>query len=99
MVLRLGFLLLVSLVLGTALAGFGIPFIGTVPAFAWMLQEANPLVSANIFTMLIAIVSRILPTPGWPGATYQADTEVTQVYANRFGAWIVSQAEAVSWAG
>ena len=49
--------------------------------------------------MLIAIVSKLLPTPGWPGATYQGDTEVTQVYANRFASWIVSQAEAVGWAG
>jgi hypothetical protein len=94
-VLRIGFLLLVSSVLGLALAGFGIPFIGTVPAFAWMLQGANPLVSATIFSMLIAIVSKLLPTPGWPGATYQGDTEVTQVHANRLGSWIVSQAEAV----
>jgi hypothetical protein len=37
MVLQIGFLLLVSLVLGTAPAGSGIPFIKTVPAFAWML--------------------------------------------------------------
>jgi hypothetical protein len=99
MVLQIGFLLRVSLVLGTALAGFGIPFIRTVPAFAWMLQGADLLVSATIFTMLFAIVSKVLPTSGWPGAMYQGGAEVTQVDANRLASWIVSQAEAVGWAG
>jgi hypothetical protein len=69
MVLRIGLLLLVSLVLGTAQAGFGIPFVRTASALAWLLQGANLLVSPTIFTMLSAIVSKVPPTPGWPGAT------------------------------
>jgi hypothetical protein len=70
-----------------------------VSAFAWMSQGADLLGSPTVFTLLFASVSKVLPTSGWCGATYKRDAEVTQVYANRIGSWIVSQAEPVGWAG
>jgi membrane protein len=61
MVLLIGFLLLVSLVLSTALAGLGTSITRTVPALAWALQEANLLVSLSVFTLLFALIFKVLP--------------------------------------
>ena len=61
MVLLIGFLLLVSSVPSTALAGLGSSLVGRVPALAWALRGANLLASLAVFTLLFALVFKVLP--------------------------------------
>jgi membrane protein len=61
MVLLVGFLLLAALVLTTALAGLAPSLAGSVPALAWALRGAHLLVSLGVYTLLFALVFRVLP--------------------------------------
>jgi len=61
MVLLIGFLLLVSSVLSSALAGIGSSIVRRVPTLAWALHGANLLVSLAVFTLLFAFIFKVLP--------------------------------------
>ncbi len=61
MVLAVGFLLLVTLIINTALAGFGSFLEGLVPGLAVIMQIANSLVSFLLVTALFAMIFKFLP--------------------------------------
>lgn len=61
MVLAVGFLLLVTLIISTALAAFGEFLEGQVPGFGLMLQTANAILSFVLVTTLFAMIFKWLP--------------------------------------
>src|SRR5579871_4854379 len=61
MVLGAGFLLLVSLVLGTAVEAFGRYAAGRVPGVAVALPAANLLLSFLVEVFLFAMILKVLP--------------------------------------
>ncbi len=70
MVLAVGFLLLVTLIINTALAGFGGFLEGLVPGLAVIMQIANSLLSFLPVTALFAMIFKFLP------ARHRAFTEI-----------------------
>lgn len=61
MVLGIGFLLLVSLVLSTALSVIGKYFSGLFPGYDLVFQIINFLVSLGVITLLFALIYKVLP--------------------------------------
>ncbi|MEJ7601299.1 MAG: YihY/virulence factor BrkB family protein [Kofleriaceae bacterium] len=61
MVLGVGFLLLVSLVLSTALAVVGSFFSSTLPGGALVWQVVNFVISIGVFTLLFALIFKVIP--------------------------------------
>ncbi len=61
MVLAVGFLLLVTLIINTALAGFSGFLEGLVPGLAVIMQIANSLLSFLLVTALFAMIFKFLP--------------------------------------
>ncbi|CAG0935770.1 hypothetical protein TFLX_04620 [Thermoflexales bacterium] len=61
MVLGIGFLLLVSLVVSTALSALGNFFAGEVAQTSGVLQLLNSLVSFGIITLLFALIFKVIP--------------------------------------
>jgi membrane protein len=61
MVLGIGFLMLVSLLLSTAIAAFGGFVTGLLPSFDVAAQFINALLSLGIITVLFALIYKVLP--------------------------------------
>jgi membrane protein len=61
MVLVIGFLLLISLVISTVLAGLGSFAAGRLPAVAGVMEAVNFVVSLGVFTLLFALIFKVLP--------------------------------------
>jgi membrane protein len=61
MVLGVGFLLLVSLVISTALSGMGHYLSSSIPGFPMMMRVIELLVSFGIVTVLFALMFKYLP--------------------------------------
>lgn len=61
LVLSLAFLLLVSLLVSTLLSALGGWVGGLMPAWEWVLQGLNILVSLGILTLLFAMIFRFMP--------------------------------------
>lgn len=78
LVLGLSFLLLVSLIIGTALAVFGSWFSGFFPGWELVLQALNALASIVISTTLFAVIFKYMPQASiawrdvWVGAVVTA---------------------------
>jgi membrane protein len=78
MVLAVGFLLLVSLVMSTALAALGKFFGGMLPLPEWVLSAIDLLVSWGGTTILFAFIFKYVPEAKiswkfvWPGAAFTA---------------------------
>lgn len=68
MVLSIGFLLLVSLAVSTALSALGKWWGGLFGEFEWLLQILNFVVSLGVITVLFALMYKILPRVpmAWP---------------------------------
>jgi membrane protein len=60
-VMGVAFLLLVSLVLGAALAAFGAFLSGALPGGAWLWQAVNFVISLGVTTCLFALVFKLVP--------------------------------------
>jgi membrane protein len=68
MILVIGFLLLVSLVLSTALSALGSGFAGILPGgLGWVWQVVEFVISFGVITLLFALIYRVLPDVkiGW----------------------------------
>ena len=61
MILVIGFLLLVSLVASTVLAGIGNFFGHLIPGLAFVWQIVNFVISFGVVTLLFALIYRVLP--------------------------------------
>jgi membrane protein len=61
MMLGVGFLLLVSLIIGAALVAFSTFLVGQMPAFAAILALLNFAVSFGVITLLFALIYKIVP--------------------------------------
>lgn len=61
MVLGVGFLLLVSLVLSTASAGFSRFLGGMLPGAAWLPVVLDLVISTGVITLLFALIFKVLP--------------------------------------
>ena len=61
MVLSIGFLLLVSLIVSTALASFGEAVSSVLPASSIVLYISNALVSIAVISLLFALIFKVLP--------------------------------------
>jgi membrane protein len=61
MVLVIGFLLLVSLVIGTIITALGDYLGEIVPGVAWLWQTVNFVVSFGVTTLLFALIYKVLP--------------------------------------
>jgi membrane protein len=61
MVLLIGFLLRAALVVTTVLARVAPSLAGSVPGLAWALRGANFLISLGVYTLLFALIFRVLP--------------------------------------
>ncbi len=61
MILGVGFLLLVSLVISTALSAMQRSLGGVVPFSGWMLQLINLMISIGVITVLFALMFKFLP--------------------------------------
>ena len=74
MVLVVGFLLLVSLVLSTALSAAGGYFERILPGLPWVPQALNLLLSFFVVALLFALLFKYLPdvTVGWPEVFFGA---------------------------
>jgi membrane protein len=62
LILGLAFLLMVSLLVSAALAAFGSWTGGLFPGWEAVLQALNMLVSAGVFTLLFAMIYKLLPS-------------------------------------
>lgn len=67
MVLTVGFLLMVTLIIATALAAFGNFLEGHFPGFSMIMQVANSILSFSLVTALFAMIFKFLPDVqiGW----------------------------------
>ncbi len=78
MVLGVGFLLLVSLVINTVLAGLQAFLLSMFPAGGLLLQATNFVVSITVITLLFAMIYKVLPDVEirwrdvWVGAAFTA---------------------------
>jgi membrane protein len=61
MVLGTGFLLLISLIMSTVIAGFHKRLSGAMPQFEWLWQGLSVLVTLTIVTLLFAMIYKFLP--------------------------------------
>lgn len=61
LILGIAFLLLVSLVISTALAGLGNYLEGMFPAARWLMQVVNLIISYAVITVLFALMYMYLP--------------------------------------
>ncbi|MDM0109503.1 YihY/virulence factor BrkB family protein [Variovorax sp. J22R24] len=67
LILGLAFLLIVSLAVSAALAAFDAWFGGLLPGWEILLQGSNEVISIGIFTLLFAMIFKLMPTAaiGW----------------------------------
>jgi membrane protein len=78
MILVIGFLLLVSLVLGALISAVGGVFNGLLPGLEWVWQLANFAISFGVTILLFAAIYKVLPDAEfswrdvWMGATATA---------------------------
>lgn len=78
MILGIGFMLLVSLVISTALSAFGTWIGGLFPFQEFILQAINLIVSIGVITIFFALIFKVLPDADvawrdvWVGAFFTA---------------------------
>jgi membrane protein len=67
LILGLAFLLIVSLMVSAGLAAFDAWFGGLLPGWEILLQVSNELISIGVFTLLFAMIFKLIPTAaiGW----------------------------------
>lgn len=74
LILGLGFLLMVSLAVSAAIAAFAKFTVGILPGYEVLLQLLNTVVSLGIFTLLFAMIFKLMPSTNiawrdvWVGA-------------------------------
>lgn len=105
MILVIGFLLLISLVLSTALSAIGSAFSGLLPGADWIWQIVELAVSFGVITLLFALIYRVLPDVKiawrdvWMGALVTAVLFVIGKYALSFYLSFQSTSSAYGAAG